>query len=144
MAVTAFLYSQVTEGAFNDEIDLDTDTIKVALLTGYTPDQDAHDFFSDVSASEVAATGGYTAGGATLSNKTVGMSGKVFTFDNTADTVWSTSTISATHAVIYVDTGNAATSRLIACINFGGTVSSTAGNFTIAWHASGIFTFTVA
>lgn len=142
MAVTAFLYSRSNAGAFNKEIDFDTDTIKVALLTGYTPDQDAHDFFNDVSASQITGTG-YTAGGATLGTKTVGTSGKVFTID-AADTTWSSSTLSATHAVIYVDTGNAATSRLIACINFGGTVSSTAGNFTIQWNASGIATFTVA
>lgn len=142
MAVTAFLYSKVSAGAFNKEIDLDTDTVKVALLTGHTPDQDTHDFFNDVSGNQITGTG-YTAGGATLGTKTVSTSGKVFTFD-AADTSWTTSTLSATHAVVYVDTGSAATSRLIALINFGGTVSSTAGTFTIQWNASGIATFTVA
>lgn len=142
MAVTAFLYSKVTAGAFNKEIDLDTDTVKVALLTGHTTDQDNDDFFNDVSADQITGAG-YTAGGATLGSKTVGTTGKVFTFD-AADTTWAASTISATHAVVYVDTGNAATSRLIACIDFDGTVSSTSGDFTIQWNASGIAAFTVA
>jgi len=37
------LYGQFLSQALNKEIDWDTDTIKVALLTNaYTPDQDAH------------------------------------------------------------------------------------------------------
>ena len=46
-------------------IDLDTNTIKVALVTRpIRPNQDAHDFFDDIT-NEVSGTG-YTAGGASL------------------------------------------------------------------------------
>lgn len=142
MAVSAFVYTKAIQGAYNKEIDLDTDTIKVALLTAHTPAQTTHDFFNDVSADQITGTG-YTAGGATLGSKSVGTAGTVFTFD-AADVTWSSSTLSATHAVVYVDTGNSATSRLLVCIDFDGTVSSTAGDFTIQWDASGIFTDTTS
>lgn len=122
----------------NGGIDLDTDTIKVALVTSaYTPDQDAHDFFDDVT-NEVSGTG-YSAGGASLANKAV-------TADNTDnegvfdadDVTWSTSTITARGAVIYKSTGTASTSALICYLDFGSDKTSTAGNFTIAWNAEGI------
>jgi len=119
-------------------IDLDTDTIKVALVTStYAPDQDLHTMFSDVT-NEVTGTG-YTAGGATLGSVTV-------TADNTdnegvfdaADTSWTTATITARAAVIYKDTGVAGTSALIAYVDFLADKISTAGTFTIAWNAEGI------
>ena len=64
------LYGQFLSQALNKEIDWDTDTIKVALLTNaYTPNQDSHNYFDDVVANEVSGTG-YTSGGYTLANKT--------------------------------------------------------------------------
>ena len=48
------LYGQFLSQALNKEIDWDTDTIKVALLTNaYTPDQDAHNYLDDVITHEV-------------------------------------------------------------------------------------------
>lgn len=132
------IYNSFKKKIMDGSIDLDTDTIKVALVTSaYTPDQDAHDFFDDVT-NEVTGTG-YTAGGASLANKAV-------TADNTDnegvfdadDTVWSTSTITARGAVIYKSTGTASTSALICYLDFGSDKVSTAGTFTIAWNAEGI------
>ncbi len=115
----------------------------MALATSsYTPNQNTHDYFNDIT-NEVTGTG-YTAGGATLGTKTVTQSTTTHTFD-AADTVWTTSTITARYAIIYDSTpGTAATNPLIAYVDFGADVSSTAGDFTIAWNASGIFTITVA
>lgn len=122
----------------NGGIDLDTDTIKVALVTSsYTPDQDAHDFFDDIT-NEVVGTG-YTAGGAALANKAV-------TADNTDnegvfdadDLTWAASTITARGAVIYKSTGTASTSAIIAYIDFGSDKTSSSGNFTIQFAAEGI------
>lgn len=144
MAVTAKLYGAVVAKAFNKEIDYDTDTIKVALCTStYTPNQDTHDYFNDIT-NEVSGTG-YTAGGATLGSKTVTYTSgtNTWAFD-AADTSWSTSTITARYAIVYVDTGSGATSALIGYIDFGADVSTTAGTFSIVWDAAGIFTFTVA
>lgn len=122
------------------KIDLTTDTIKVALAdSGYAPDVDAHDFFNDIT-NEEAGTG-YTAGGATLGNKTwavVGASNLV-KFD-ADDTSWASSTITTRYAIIYKSTGNSATSPLIAVVDFSTDRTSDGGTFLISWNASGIFT----
>ena len=142
MATTKTYGSLITK-AFNKEVDWDTDTIKVALVTSsYTPAQDTHDYWDDVSANEASGTG-YSAGGATLASKTVGYTaGTNVTKFDAADVSWTTSTITARYAVVYVATGNAATSALIAYVDFGSDQSSSAGTFSIVWDAAGIFTTT--
>ena len=119
--------------------DLDGDTIKIALLTSsYTPDFDAHDFFDDVSANEVGASGTYSAGGATLSvTLTQDNTDNEGVFDAT-DVSWTSATITARYAIIYKSTGVSSTSPLIALIDFGSNVSSTAGTFAITFAAEGI------
>lgn len=140
------LYGNAIKAAFNGEIDWDTDTIKVALLSSaHTPNQDTHDYWDDVSANEVSGTG-YTAGGATLASKTSTYDGanNVLVLD-AADVVWSASTITARYAVIYNDSGaTAAQKALIGYVDFGSDQSSTNGNFTITWDATGIVRVTVA
>lgn len=132
------VFNNFKKNIMNGSIDLDTDTIKVALVTStYTPDQDTHEFFSSVT-NEVSGTG-YSAGGAALANKavtedTVDDEG-VFDAD---DTSWASSTITARAAVIYKDTGVAATSPLICYIDFGADKSTTAGTFLITWNAEGL------
>lgn len=136
------IYNSFKKKIMDGSIDLDTDTIKCALVTSsYTPDIDAHDFWDDVSSNEVSASGTYSAGGATLANKAV-------TADNTdnegvfdADDVSFTSaTITAKYAVIYKSTGTASTSALICCLelNAGSNVSSTVGTFSVPFAAEGI------
>ena len=139
------LYGSFLVKALNKEVDYDTDTIKVALLTSsYTPDQDAHDYLNDVSTYEVSGTG-YTAGGNTLASKTVtyDSANNVIVLD-AADTTWASSTITARYAVVYDSTGTASTSALIGFVDFGSDQSSTNGNFTITWDSTGIVRITVA
>jgi hypothetical protein len=142
MATTKTYGSLITK-AFNKEVDFDTDTIKVALLSSsYTPNQDTDDYFNDVSTYEVSGTG-YTAGGATLASKTVGYtSGTNVTKFDAADVSWTSSTITARYAVVYVATGTASTSALIGYVDFGSDQSSSSGTFSIVWDAAGIFTTT--
>ena len=139
------LYGNFLLKALNKEVDYDTDTIKVALLTSsYTPDQDAHDYFNDVSTYEVSGTG-YTAGGNTLASKTAtyDSANNVIVLD-AADTTWASSTITARYAVVYDSTGTSSTSALIGYVDFGSDQSSTSGNFTITWDSTGIVRITVA
>lgn len=139
------LYGNFLLKALNKEVDFDSDTIKVALLSSsYTPDQDAHDYFNDVSTYEVSGTG-YTSGGATLASKTATYDSatNVIVLD-AADTTWASSTITARYAVIYDSTGTASTSALIGYVDFGSDQSSTNGNFTITWDSTGIVRITVA
>jgi hypothetical protein len=140
------LYGQFLSQALNKEIDWDTDTIKVALLSNaYTPDQDAHNYFDDVVANEVTGTG-YTQGGITLSNKTNTYDSATNVIKLDADDVtWSSSTITARYAVVYDATpATDATKPLIGYVDFGSDQSSSNGNFTITWDATGIVRVTVA
>jgi len=145
MAVTAKMFGNCLLKALNKEIDWDTDSIKVMLTTStYTPDQDSHIYKSSVT-NEVTGTG-YTAGGATLANKTIGYTAGTNVIKLDADdTVWSASTITARYAIIYDDTpATDATKPLIAYVDFGADAVSSAGTFTITWDAAGICTVTAA
>jgi len=140
------LYGQFLAKSLNKEVDWDSDTIKVALLSSsYTPNQDTHDYFDDVSTYEVTGTG-YTTGGSTLASKTLTYDGtnNVIILD-AADTTWGSSTITARYAVVYDDSGATAGAKaLIGYVDFGSDQSSTNGNFTITWDSTGIVRITVA
>lgn len=135
------IYNSFKRDIANGSIDLDTDTVKVMLVTStYTPDQDAHTKRSDIT-NEVSGTG-YTAGGATLANKTV-------VVDNTNnwmkfdadDPSWSTATITARAAVYYKSRGGASSAdELIMYQDFGSDITATAGTFLITLAANGILT----
>lgn len=144
--MAAKLYGSVFAKVFNKEIDFDTDAMKVMLLTSsYTPNQDTHDYLDDVVANEVTGTG-YTAGGASLANKTVTYdSATNTTILDADDTTWASSTITARYAVIY-DSSPAtnATRPLIGYVDFTSDQSSNAGSFTLTWDATGIVRITAA
>lgn len=140
------MYGQFLAKALNKEVDFDTDTIKVMLVSSsYTPNQDTHDYLDDVVANEVTGTG-YTAGGATLASKTVTYdSGTNVVILDAADTTWASSTITARYAVVYSDAGASNSLKvLIGYVDFGSDQSSTNGNFTITWDSTGIVRLTVA
>jgi len=136
--MASVIYNSFKRDIMNGGIDLDTDTIKVALVTSsYTPDIDAHDNYDDIT-NEVANGNGYTTGGATLSvTVSVDNTDDEGVFDAT-DTSWTTSTITARGAVIYKSTGVGSTSKLICYIDFGSDKSSSSGTFQITWAAEGI------
>jgi hypothetical protein len=136
--MASLIYNSFKKNIANGSIDLDTDTIKVALVTSsYTPDQDTHEDMADVT-NEVSSSG-YTTGGETLANKTI-------TQDNTNnravfdadDVTWTSTSMTARGAVIYKSTGTAATDLLIAYKDFGSDKTSSNGDFTITWDADGI------
>lgn len=135
------IYNSFKRDQMNGSIDLDTDTIKMMLVTStYTPNQDTHTKRSDVT-NEVVGTG-YTAGGVALANKTVVVdnTGNTGVFDADDITI-ATATITARGAVLYKSRGGASTAdELIAYLDFGSDISSTAGNFVVTFSASGILT----
>lgn len=112
---------------------------RVILNSAYTGNQDAHDFYDDAQPTEITGTG-YTAKGAALASKTS-------TYDtasdqvrqDAADTTWATSTLSATDANIFTDTAGAnSTDPLWGNVDFGATVTTTAGTFQITWDTTGV------
>lgn len=139
MAITATLYGGFLKSLANKQINLNSDTFKVMLLTnGYTP-SDAHQYQTDLGANEITGTG-YSAGGAALSGVTVSYASNTLTFTASA-TSWTSSTFTAYYAVIVdVTPGTSSTNPLIGYVNFGGAESDTNGTFQITWNASGIAT----
>ena len=139
MAVTAKAYGSLLAALFAGSVNWGSDTIKVALCTSaYTPDQDNHDFFNDIT-NEVTGTG-YTAGGATLASKTsTYTAGTNTTAIDAADVTWASSTITARYAVIYKSTGTASTSPLIGYVDFGADITSTAGTFAVTETSAFLF-----
>lgn len=144
MAVTAFWYGKGLEGQYSAttarRVDWVTDTIKVALVTSsYTPDQDAHDFYDDVSTNDLAAGSGYTAGGQAIpATKTAaydGTSNELRLKAGTVNTWTFTGTKAFRYGVVYKDTGTAATSPLLGYVDFGAQ-SITDTTFTITWDTT--------
>ena len=136
--MASLTFNSFKKNIMNGTIDLDSDTIRVALVTdGYAPDQDAHEFFDDVDNEVVGA--GYTADGVEITGKTVTQDDTdnegVFDGD---DVEWAASTITARAGVIYKDTGTDATSPLIRYHDFGEDKSTTGTTFKITWAAEGI------
>ena len=125
----------------NGSINLATDAVKIMLVgSAYTPNIDTHTKRSDVT-NEVSGAG-YTAGGVALVNKAVTMNTTsdkgVFDAD---DITLSNATITARGAVLYKARGGASSAdELIAYLDFGADITSTAGNFNIAFDANGIIT----
>jgi hypothetical protein len=125
------LYKQALLDASSDS-DLNDGTVKVALIdtADYTYST-AHDFYNDASAGAVGTP-------QTIANTTV--TNGLFDGDNVTFTAVSGDPCEA--LIIYIDTGNAATSRLVAYIDTGVTglpVTPNGGDITITWNASGIF-----
>lgn len=128
-----------------NRVDWVTDTIKVALTTNtFTPNQDTHDFFNDVT-NEVVGTG-YTAGGITLTGKSVSYdtASNETRLISSLNPSWTASSFTARWAIIYKDTGTASTSPLLGYVDFGGDETVSSGTFTITWDATGVLKITAA
>jgi len=82
---------------------------------------------------EVAASGTYAAGGIAMAGYTAGQSGATAWIDWTTDPSVTGATISAVGAIIYNDTD--AGKPVVSLHDFGGTVTSTAGTFTVTLPA---------
>lgn len=137
--MTSVIYNSFKKKLIDNstKINLETDTIKCALVTStYAPNIDSHDFFDDVT-NEVSATG-YTAGGNTLT-VTVSQDNTddEAVFDAT-DTSWASSSITARGAIVYKSTGVASTSPLICYIDFGADYTTVSGTFQITFNSEGI------
>lgn len=129
------VYNRFKANLMNKEVDMEADTINVALFDNSHSFSAADNVWADISANEISGTG-YTTKGAALTSKAVTQASTT-KFD-AADLTWSTGTFTAYHAVIYDDT--VASDPLIASIDFGGAQTVTAADFTIQWHVDGIIT----
>jgi hypothetical protein len=129
------IYNRFKANLMNKEIDLEGDTIKVALLDNTHSFSATDNVWADVSANEITGTG-YTANGQNLAGKSVTQAST--TKWDATDIEWTSATFTAHHAVIYDDT--LANDDLICSIDFGGAQEVTAATFKIVFHSDGIIT----
>lgn len=135
------VYNNMFEQLFLGEYDLGNgaDTIKLILVTGHSLDIDNDAGYADVSGDECSGTG-YSAGGETLTNQAVTQDNTNDRADFDADDVtWSSLDVSGggdpNYTIMYDDTH--ASDILMAAWEI--TTGTNGGDFTIQWHADGIF-----
>ena len=132
MAITTAMSNSFKQELLAGVHDLDNDTLKVALIKA-TPSSSygaGTTNYSDLTGNGDEAVGtNYTAGGQALDSPVVSLSGNT-AFVDFADEVFTDLTISADGAIIYnASQGN----KAVAVFDFGGTVTSTSGDFTIVF-----------
>lgn len=125
------IYPAFKQALLNGSVDLTTATVRAVLIdTGTYTYNSAHDFYNDLSG--VVGTES-----AALASKTI--TNGVF---DAADVTFSAVTGNTVEAVVlFVDTGNVATDRLI-CFLDAGTglpVTPNGGDINLVWNSSGIF-----
>jgi hypothetical protein len=129
--MASFIYNSAIDDLANGNIDFGADTFNLLLVTSsYTANKDTHVKRDDVT-NEVSGTG-YTAGGAATActvTKDTATDKVTLSF---ASVSFSEATITAAGAVIYKARGGTADAdELVAFIDFGGDVSSTAATFSV-------------
>ena len=132
MAITQSLAStfkqELLEGVHNFSA-VGGDVFKIAL---YTSSATLSSATSGYTISGESSGSGYTAGGETLTNVGVSLSGTTAYLDFD-DVTWTAATISAAGALIY---NSSQSNKAVAILSFGATYSSTNGNFTVTFPAA--------
>jgi len=135
MAITTAMCTSFKSELLGGTHDLDTDSLKIALIKA-SPSGSygaATTNYSDVTGNSDEASGtNYSAGGQVLDGATISTDGTTAIVDFT-DEVFSNVTLSADGCIIY---NTAASNAAIAVIDFGGTVSASAGDLTIEFPAA--------
>lgn len=113
-------------------------SLYVALLDDqYTPDAD-HDFFNDVEAREITASG-YTQYGQVLGSPAITKDdGNDRAYLDATDSSWSGFTGTARYAVVYdKNAGATSTWGIVGIVDFGANKTASGGTFLITWAAPG-------
>ena len=135
MAITTAMCTSFKSELLGGTHDLDTHTLKLALIKA-SPSGTygaATTNYSDVTGNSDEASGtGYTAGGQNLDGATISTDGTTAIVDFT-DEVFTSATVSADGCIIY---NSSASNKAICVIDFGGTKTSTNGDFTIQFPAA--------
>ena len=135
MAITTAMCTSFKSELLGGLHDLDTDSLKIALIKSSMSGTYgvATTNYSNVTGNSDEASGtNYSAGGQVLGSAAITVSGTTALVDF-ADEVFADVTVSADGCIIY-NTANS--NSAIAVIDFGGTVSATAGDLTIEFPAA--------
>lgn len=129
MAITQAMCTSFKVGILDGDFDFGTgttQTFKIALYTSSATLSAATTAYTP--SNEVSGTG-YSAGGQALTISQVPTSSGTTAFIDFSDVTWTTATITARGALIYL--ANGTTNPAVCVLDFGGDKTSTAGNFTI-------------
>ncbi len=135
MSITTAMCKSFKQELLGAVHDMDTHTIKLALIKASPSGtyNNATTNYSDVTGNSDEASGtNYSAGGNNLDSASIALSGTTAIVDF-ANEVFSNVTVSASGCILY---NSSASNKAIAVIDFGGTVSATAGDLTIEFPAA--------
>ena len=130
MAITQAMCTSFKAEILDEQHDLVADTIKIALFTSSASLGAATTAYS--TSNEVSGTG-YSAGGETLTSRTVSTTGTTAFFD-ADDPTWTSASFTARGALIYNSTNS---DKAIAVLDFGGDFTVSSGTFKIVFPAAG-------
>jgi hypothetical protein len=128
---------------------LETDTIKLGLVTNVvTPTETTSDprwgsgGSTNLATNQVTPGGNYSSGGPAIANNTYTLNSATTTFDGDDISILqdASNPTNARWGIIYNDT--AAGKQAIGFLDLGGDTDLTAGDFSVTFNASGIFTLT--
>lgn len=132
---STYVYGNALAKALLQEMDFDSGATKLCLLTNsYSPAQDTHDYYNDVSGVEVAAGGGYSTGGSALGTPAVSY------LTATTATAWAATTAYQLGDIVRPVTPNAHVYICIAAGTSGGsepswstTTGANVSDSTVTW-----------
>jgi hypothetical protein len=134
MAITQAMATSFKVGLLDGTFDFGTGTSQVFKIALYTSSATLDATTTAYTTSNEVTGTGYTAGGNTLTVSQVPTSTGTTAFLDFADSTWSSATITARGALIYL--ANGTTNDAVCVLDFGSDKTSTNGNFTVIFPAA--------
>ena len=134
MAISQAMTTSFKVGILNGTFNFGSGTPQVFKIALYTSAASIGATTTAYSTSNEVTGTGYTAGGNTLVISAVPTSSGTTAFLDFSDTTWTSSTLTARGALIYL--ANGGTNPSVAVLDFGADKTSTAGDFTIQFPTS--------
>jgi len=134
MAITQAMATSFKVGILDGVFDFGTGTSQVFKIALYTASATLDATTTAYTTSNEVVGTGYTAGGNTLTVSQVPTSTGTTAFLDFADSTWSSATITARGALIYL--ANGTTNPSVCVLDFGSDKTSTNGNFSVLFPAA--------
>jgi len=134
MAITQAMVTSFKVGVLDGTFDFSSGTAQVFKIALYTSSATLDATTTAYSVTNEVSGTGYSAGGETLVISANPASSGTTAFLDFSDVTWSSATITARGALIYLADGG--TNPAVAVLDFGSDKTSTAGDFTIVFPAA--------
>lgn len=134
MAISQAMVTSFKVGILNGTFNFGSGTSQVFKIALYTSAATLDAGTTAYSVTNEVSGPGYTAGGNTLTISQVPTSTGTTAFLDFADTTWTSATITARGALIYL--ANGTTNPAVAVLDFGSDKTSTSGDFTVQFPTS--------